>query len=158
MSKDAALADVPAPPAPPAPVRGRVRAGLRVGDNWLQLLRFAVVGGSGFVVNLVVFSLLVHPGGQDYRLANVAAYLVAVTNNFAWNRRWTFRRDAAGGHAGFQAARFFAVSLAAQLVSLAILEALVVGADTPKLVAQAIAVAAATPLNFLGNKLWSFSR
>ncbi len=138
--------------------RRRVRAGLRVRGNWLQLVRFAAVGGSGFVVNLVVFSLLVHAAGLDYRLANVAAYLVAVSNNFALNRAWTFRAAAAGGHAGFQAARFFAVSFVAQLVSLGILEALVVGAGTAKLPAQAVAVAAATPLNFLGNKLWSFSR
>lgn len=154
IAKDTAVADVPRA----RPLHHRVRSGLRVGDNWFQLLRFAVVGGSGFVVNLVMFWALVHPGGQDYRLANVAAYLVAVTNNFAWNRAWTFRHDAAGGHAGFQAARFFAVSFGAQLVSLVILEALVAGADAPKLAAQAIAVAAATPLNFLGNKLWSFSR
>ncbi len=156
MTEDAAVAAVRRARA--TSMQHRVRAGLRVGDNWFQLLRFAVVGGCGFVVNLTVFSLLVHAAGQDYRLANVAAYLVAVTNNFALNRAWTFRHDAAGGHAGFQAARFFVVSLAAQVVSLVILEVLVVGADTPKLIAQAIAVGAATPLNFLGNKLWSFSR
>ncbi len=156
MQQDAAVAE--APGASAAPIHRRVRAGLQVGENWRQLVRFAAVGGSGFVVNLVVFWLLVHPAGQDYRLANVVAYLVAVSNNFAWNRAWTFRDDATGGHAGFQAARFFAVSVAAQLVSLAILEALVAGAEAPKLAAQAAAVLAATPLNFLGNKLWSFSR
>lgn len=156
MTEDTAVEAAPAPPA--TSLQQRVRSGLRVGDNWRQLLRFAVVGGSGFVVNLIVFWALVHPGGQDYRLANVAAYLVAVTNNFALNRRWTFRQSAEGGHAGFQAVRFFVVSLGAQLVSLIILEVLVVGADAPKLIAQAIAVLAATPLNFLGNKLWSFSR
>lgn len=156
MREDAAVAA--APEAPAVPMHRRVRAGLRVGGNWFQLVRFGVVGGSGFVVNLAVFWVLVHPAALDYRLANIAAYLVAVTNNFAWNRVWTFRHDAAGGHAGFQAARFFAVSLVAQLVALAILELLVVGADAPKLAAQAVAVAAATPLNFLGNKLWSFSR
>lgn len=153
MTEDAAVAEAPA-----TPTRRRVRAGLRVGGNWLQLARFGVVGGSGFVVNLVVFWLLVHPTGADYRLANVAAYVVAVTNNFAWNRSWTFRADAAGGHAGFQAARFFAVSLGAQLVSLALLEVLVVEAGVAALPAQAVAVLAATPLNFLGNKLWSFGR
>ena len=156
MKRDAGVAA--SPEAPAVPMHRRVRAGLRVGGNWFQLVRFGVVGGSGFVVNLAVFWVLVHPAALDYRLANIAAYLVAVTNNFAWNRVWTFRHDAAGGHAGFQAARFFAVSLVAQLVALAILELLVVGADAPKLAAQAVAVAAATPLNFLGNKLWSFSR
>lgn len=156
MTEDAAVAE--APVASATPMHRRVRKGLRTTANWVQLVRFGVVGGSGFVVNLLVFWLLVHPAGQDYRLANIAAYLVAVTNNFTWNRVWTFRDDAAGGHAGFQAARFFVVSLAAQLVSLAILEVLVVWADAPKVAAQALAVLAATPLNFLGNKLWSFSR
>jgi len=155
MPEDAA---VEAPAAPVTTVHRRVRAGLRVSGNWFQLVRFGVVGGSGFVVNLAVFWLLVHPAGQDYRLAAIVAYLVAVTNNFSWNRFWTFRDDAAGGHAGFQAARFFVVSLAAQIVALGILEALVAGADAPKVAAQAVAVMAATPLNFLGNKLWSFSR
>lgn len=156
MTEETAVAELSAGPA--TPLHRRVRAGLRVGGNWVQLVRFGVVGGSGFVVNLAVFWVLVHPVGQDYRLANVAAYLVAVTNNFALNRRWTFRHDAAGGHAGFQAARFFAVSLVAQLASLAILEVLVVGLEAPKLAAQAVAVLAATPLTFLGTKLWSFSR
>ncbi len=156
MTEDAAVAEAPRPSA--TPMHRRVSAGMRVGGNWLQLVRFGVVGGSGFVVNLAVFWVLVHPGGQDYRLANVAAYLVAVTNNFAWNRAWTFRQDAAGGRAGFQAARFFFVSLVAQIVALLILEILVAGAGAPKLAAQAVAIAAATPLNFLGNKLWSFRR
>lgn len=156
MSEDAVVAEAPAESA--SPIQRRVRAGLRVRGNWFQLARFGVVGGSGFGVNLVVFWTLVHPAGVDYRLASIAAYLVAVTNNFSWNRLWTFRDDAAGGHAGFQAARFFVVSLAAQLVALAILEALVAGAGAPKFGAQAVAVVAATPLNFLGNKLWSFSR
>ncbi len=146
------------PPSARARTHRRIRAGLRVSDNWFQLIRFGVVGGSGFVVNLVVFLVLVHPVGLDYRLAAIAAYLVAVTNNFLINRIWTFRHDAAGGHAGFQAARFFVVSLVAQLISLGILEVMVVYAEAAKIVAQAVAVAAATPLNFLGNKLWSFSR
>ncbi len=156
MTEDAAVVEAPRPFA--TPLHRRVRRGLREGTNWLQLLRFAVVGGSGFAVNLVVFWALVHPGGQDYRLANVLAYLVAVSNNFAWNRAWTFRHAAEGGHAGFQAARFFAVSLGAQLVALGLLEALVVWGGVPELPAQAVAVAAATPLNFLGTKLWSFGR
>src|SRR3954471_22422881 len=88
----------------------RVRHGLRRPHNWFQLVRFACVGASGYVVNLAVIAACVHLLSLDYRLAATAAFLVAVTNNFVWNRHWTF--DARAGHAGFQAARFFAVSLA----------------------------------------------
>ena len=134
--------------------RARVRAGLRKPANWLQLVRFAAVGASGYVVNLVVFTLLVHAAGIDYKLAAVGAFVVALTNNFVWNRVWTF--GASDGHAGFQAARFCIVSLAAFAFNLIVLFALVEWFGMAEVPAQAVAIAAATPLNFLGNKLWSF--
>lgn len=138
------------------PVHDRVRHGLRKPANWFALLRFAIVGASGYVVNLVVYSALVHGVGANYLLAATIAFLVAVTNNFWWNRGWTFR--AHDGHAGFQAARFFVVSVIAFAISLVLLRLLVGEAGLPKVAAQAIAVAAVTPLNFAGNKLWSFSQ
>lgn len=133
----------------------RVRAGLRKPSNWLQLVRFGVVGASGYVVNLAVFALLVHGVGLHYTLAAVGAFVVALTNNFIWNRLWTFR--ASDGHAGFQAARFCVVSLVAFGFNLAVLYVLVEGVGMSEVPAQALAIAAATPLNFIGNKLWSFS-
>jgi putative flippase GtrA len=132
---------------------GAIRA-LRNPAHWAQLLRFCAVGGSGYVVNLAVFYAFTQ-AGTGHRGAAVAAFLVAVTNNFVWNRRWTFA-DQRGAHAGFQAARFLVVSVGAFLVALAILELLVSGADVPELAAQAVAIVAATPLSFLGNRLWSF--
>ncbi|HEU4979317.1 MAG TPA: GtrA family protein [Solirubrobacteraceae bacterium] len=139
-----------------APLSGRARVsrGLRSRENWVALVRFALVGASGYVVNLAVFALVVHGLGADYRLGAAAAFAVAVTNNFAWNRRWTF--DARDGHAGFQAARFLIVSGLAFAVSLGVLQLLVAGAAMPKLPAQATAIAVVTPFSFLGNKLWSF--
>ena len=64
------------------PLRLRLRAGLRKPANWLALVRFALVGASGYVVNLAVFALAVHALGVDYRVAAVLAFTVAVTNNF----------------------------------------------------------------------------
>jgi putative flippase GtrA len=141
--------------AVPVPMRSRVRHGLREPGNWLQLVRFATVGASGYAVNLATFALLVHAAGIDYRVAAVGAFLVAVLNNFLWNRRWTF--DARGGHAGFQAARFFVVSIVAFGFNYAILVALVSGAGLAEVVGQAIAIIASTPVSFIGNKLWSFA-
>ena len=79
-----------------------------------------------------------------------------MTNNFLINRHWTF--DAAEGHAGFQAARFFTVSVVALGVNLVVLALLVDGLDVAEIPAQAVAVALATPVNFIGNKLWTFDR
>jgi putative flippase GtrA len=153
MSVDEATADTADVPRP----RGhtRVRAGLRKPANWMQLVRFGVVGASGYAVNLSVFALLVHGASVDYKVAAVAAFLVALSNNFVWNRLWTF--SASEGHAGFQAARFCVVSLVAFGFNLVVLYVLVEGLGVSEVPAQAVSIAAATPLNFIGNKLWSFS-
>jgi dolichol-phosphate mannosyltransferase len=133
----------------------RIGAAARRPASWIQLLKFGVVGGSGYVINLGVFVLANAGLGAHHALAAVLAFCVAVTNNFLWNRHWTFR--AGDGHPGFQAARFFTVSIAALLINLAVLEALIAEASLPGVTAQAIAVAVAMPFNFLGNKLWTFA-
>jgi putative flippase GtrA len=132
----------------------RLLHGMRRPSNWLQLVRFGLVGGVGFVVNLLVYALCVHSLGIDYRVAAVLAWLVAVMNNFVLNRHWTF--DAREGRVHFQALRFFVVSLVALVFSLLLLTLFVEALGVPKLPAQALAVAGSMPLNFLGNKLWSF--
>jgi putative flippase GtrA len=134
----------------------RLRDGMRQTHNWVQLGKFCVVGGSGYVINIAVFALLAVGLDVNHLLAATVAFLVAVLNNFWLNRHWTFA--ARDGHAGFQAARFLTVSSLAFLFSLGMLELLVSGAGVPKVAAQAISIAAATPLNFLGNKMWSFGR
>jgi putative flippase GtrA len=133
----------------------RIRAAARRPASWLQLLKFGIVGGSGYLINLAVFAVLASALGLHHLLAAIGAFCIALANNFLWNRHWTF--DAGHGHPGFQAARFFAVSVAALLINLVVLEALVSGASMGDLAAQAIAVAVAMPFNFLGNKLWTFA-
>jgi dolichol-phosphate mannosyltransferase len=134
----------------------RVRHGLRRPHNWFQLVRFSVVGASGYVINLAVYSILVYAAGLPYVAAALVAFCVAVTNNFLLNRSWTFR--ATGGRVTFQAPRFLVVSLVALGVNLVVLELLVGGLGVHKVAGQAAAILAATPFNFVGNKLWSFSR
>jgi putative flippase GtrA len=133
----------------------RLGAAARRPASWWQLFKFGLVGASGYIVNLGVFTLLNETLGVHYSLAAIGAFCVAVSSNFFWNRHWTFA--AGDGHAGFQAARFFTVSVAALGINLAVLELLVAGLSFGELPAQAIAVAVAMPFNFLGNKLWAFA-
>lgn len=135
----------------------RIHLGTRRPANWVQLFQFVVVGGSGYAINLAVFTTLNHFADIHHVLAAVGAFAVAVTNNFLLNRHWTFRaQGATDDHAGFQAARFFTVSLAGLGVNLLVLTLLVDLAEVAELPAQAIAVAVATPVNFIGNKMWTF--
>ena len=39
----------------------RIHLGTRKPGNWMQLFKFGLVGGSGYVVNLVVFALADRP-------------------------------------------------------------------------------------------------
>jgi dolichol-phosphate mannosyltransferase len=143
-----------APSSRPAHVR--VRDGLRNSQNWVELIKFCLVGGSGYVVNLAVFTFSLETLNLHHLKAATLAFVVAVLNNFWWNRHWTF--GAADGHAGFQAARFFAVSVFAFVFAAAVLEGLVRFAEVPEITAQAISIVVATPLNFVGNKMWSFAQ
>lgn len=121
--------------------------------NWLQLARYCLVGCVGYAVNVSVFALCVEGLGIHHVIAATIAFVFAVTNNFMWNRRWTF---AANGHAGFEAMRFFAVSLAAFLLGVGVLQLLIGVGGVAPVPAQAIAIAIPTPLSFLSNKLWTF--
>jgi putative flippase GtrA len=132
----------------------RIHLGTRKPANWAQLFKFGVVGASGYVVNLAVFALLNQGADLHHIPAAVGAFCVAVTNNFLWNRHWTFQ--ATQGHPAHQGIRFFAVSLIALGFNLALLELLISVAGVSEVPAQAISVAAAMPLNFVGNKLWTF--
>jgi putative flippase GtrA len=132
----------------------RIHLGTRRPSNWVQLFKFGVVGGSGYIVNLLVFAVLNQALDVQHILAAVGAFCVAVTNNFLWNRHWTFQATEA--HPGFQAARFFTVSVAALGVNLVLLYVLVDIAGGPEVPSQAIAVAGAMPFNFIGNKMWTF--
>jgi putative flippase GtrA len=136
-------------------VRARAVRALRRPANWMQLAKFGAVGATGYVVNLAVYTALLRGAGWHYAYAATASFLVAVTNNYLWNRLWTFRDQR--GHVAHQGARFFVVALVAYGANLGILAALI-AFGLNKVLAQAIAIVLVTPLNFIGNKLWSFAR
>ena len=120
--------------------------------NWMEVLRYCVVGGTGYVVNLVAF--LIADRSMTYTLAFSLAFVLAATSNFVWNRLWTFRvRHGVPHH---QYVRFLTVSAMALCLDLAVLRALVEAGGMAKVSAAALAILVATPVSFLGNKLWTF--
>ncbi len=121
-------------------------------SDWLQLVRFLVVGFSGYVVNLLVFWVAT-VGGLHYIPAAIVAFIVAWTNNFILNRYWTFRRGntAVVG----QGLRYLLVSVVTLGANLLILHVLV-DAGLGEIYAQAIAIVLVTPLNYLFSRRWSF--
>lgn len=133
------------------------RAGraLRRPQNWLELLKFSIVGATGTAVNLGVYIALLRGAGVHYLLAASCSFVVAVSNNYFWNRHWTFRNHR--GHVYYQGLRFLVVSVIALGLNLGVLK-LLVELGLNKIVAQVIAIVLVTPFSFGANKLWSFRR
>jgi putative flippase GtrA len=112
---------------------------VRQRHNWLLLLRFGLVGGTGVVINLVVFGLVKHAGTDASRIAvnlpgtafnirwyhvySTIAFAVANIWNFQLNRVWTF---GSGKHSTWwsEYVPFLLVGLAGQVINLGILTAL----------------------------------
>jgi putative flippase GtrA len=140
----------------PVATAKRIGRGTKKPENWLQLVQFGIVGAIGYFVNLAVFGFCTGVFDVHHIPAAITAFGVAVTNNFLWNRHWTFDH-AKDGHAGFQAARFFTVSVLALGINLIALQVLIEVVEFPELASQAVAVAFAMPFNFIGNKLWTFA-
>ena len=55
-------------------------------------LKFAIVGGSGVIVNMLVFLILTNYTSIHHLVASAIATEIAILNNFTWNHLWTFRR------------------------------------------------------------------
>jgi putative flippase GtrA len=134
-------------------LENRAVQALRRPHNWIQLAKFGIVGLSGYVIYIGIYAALLGIGAH---VAAAIAFVVSAANNYWWNRHWTFSH--AKGHFGYQGMRFFAVSALAFGANQFWLFVFLDWIGWGKIVSAAIAVIFVTPLNFIGNKLWSFRR
>jgi putative flippase GtrA len=127
---------------------------LRRPSNLWQALRFLLVGGSSYLVNLTVFTVAAEALSLHRLVSAALAFMCAVNVSFFGHRIWTFR--AADQQVVRQAIRFVMVCLPAAVSAAGLLQ-IGVAAGLPQVAAQALAVAVAAPLNFTAYKLWSFA-
>jgi len=124
-----------------------------------QLVRFCTVGAMGTLVNLLVLYLLVEFAKIWYMASAVAAFLAAATNNYAWNKIWTFKDETSGKlKVVRQYTTFLTASTMALAVNLAVLYALVQILQTYYLLAQLIGILCAVAINFKLSKSYVFRR
>jgi putative flippase GtrA len=72
-------------------VKALLRAYYRLGHLVRELMKFGVVGGFAFVVDIGVFNLLLHATDKPLTSKTIST-VVATTVSYAGNRSWTFRR------------------------------------------------------------------
>lgn len=122
-----------------------------------QFLKFAVVGASGFAVNLVLFTVLQRllPEGERarwYYAVFSAAYIGSGVSNYYLNRVWTFRSS---GHALREGAQFLSVSALSLVVGL-LVSALVAPSLGHGHKTWFVGTIAGIFVNFFLNKYWTF--
>ncbi|BDE06323.1 hypothetical protein WPS_15990 [Vulcanimicrobium alpinum] len=130
--------------------RVRERRGVR------QFVKFGIVGASGFIVNLAIFTVLQgafnkHGTGPYFAIYS-ASFLAGGVSNYFLNRSWTFRST---GHAGKEGAQFLSVSVLALLVGLA-LSAVIAPYLGHGHKTWFVATCAGIVVNFFVNKYWTF--
>jgi len=131
-----------------------LRRTLRGADRRIgtEIFRFCVVGGVGFLVNLLVYSACIWMLGLPPAVAATCAFCIAVFNNYVLNRSWTFQTAPRFAGQGF---RFFAIALLGLALNLVLL-GMLTDAGVKEIPAQVIALILVTPVTFALNKLWTF--
>ena len=134
-------------------VAARTARALRHPPNWIQLAKFGIVGLSGFAINFGIYDALLGIGAHK---AAAISFVVSAASNYWWNRHWTF----AGQKGSFatQGMRFYVVSIVAFGVNQLWLAVFLDWLGWGKRISEVVAILLVMPLNFLGNKLWSFRR
>jgi putative flippase GtrA len=123
----------------------------------LRWLKFNAVGGMGIVVQLGMLALLKSGLGGDYLTATVLAVEAAVLHNFVWHERFTWA-DCVQVSLRESSLRFTKFNLLNGTVSIVgnvlLMKALVTGVGLNYMVANVVAIAACSILNFVvSNRL-----
>lgn len=119
-----------------------------------EIIRFAIVGTANFLIIMAVSWLLMHLFSINFYVANIVAYVLALVNNFYWNRIWVFRST--GERMGRQALMFLAAYGIAYLVQLGVIAVLVQWLGVNKDLANFIGLFPFGTTNFLLNKFFAF--
>jgi len=120
-----------------------------------RFIKFSIVGFSGILVNMAVYALAVQ-NGLHYLAAAMLAFLFAVTSNFYWNLRWTFRGYAVTRSLWNRYGRFIGICGINLGINLVLLGAFVEKFDMNINFAQFLAIGTVSVLNFVMNDRFTF--
>lgn len=123
-----------------------------------KIVKFSSVGALGSVTNITIFSALTFMN-VNYNISAVIAFLVAVTQNYQLNKKWTFRDHKTKTRKKFP--KYLALNFTSFLVNLAVLNLVVLNFGDEKLIqimGQIAGIAAAMGFNFLGSYLIIFAK
>ena len=121
-----------------------------------EFMKFAIVGGSGVIVNMGCFFLITRYAGLKIEYASPIAIEVSILTNFFLNNIWTFRKRNTKVGLASRILRYHLVTGLAGLVNYGILLLLAKMFGVHDLIANLIGIIVGTFINFFLNSLWTW--
>lgn len=122
-----------------------------------EFVKFGIVGGVGTLINICILYLLTEKAGVYYMVSAILSFLVAMSSNFILNKVWTFKEEIKS-KIGKKYLQFGVVSVLALIVNLFFLYIFTEFLGIYYIISQILAIGVALVINFLGNKIWTFSK
>ncbi|MDR1470230.1 MAG: glycosyltransferase family 2 protein [Spirochaetaceae bacterium] len=130
------------------------------GTAFTQFVKFSLTGGLGTVTNLVIFFLCADIAGLHEILVSVCCFLVAATQNYIINHKWSFKQNTENESLSLKKwLQFIAASLLGLVVNIAVMTFVLKNFALPyKFIAQACGIAAGMIINFTLSKLFVWKK
>ena len=122
-----------------------------------QFARFCSVGALNTVASLIVILTLSEIFDIWYLLANITGYIFGIVLGFILHRAFTFKTCTNYEKTNLQIIKFLIVFFVSYIFQLCVLIFLVSHLNVNEMVAQILAVAAYSIINFLGNRSFTFA-
>ena len=122
-----------------------------------EFVKFVVVGGVGTIINISILYLLTEKAGVYYLISAIFSFIIAMSSNFILNKIWTFKENIKLG-IWKKYLQFGFVSMLALSVNLLFLYIFTEVLGIYYILSQILAIGMALMINFLGNKIWTFSK
>ena len=140
-------------------MRALLAAYYRLGHLVRELMKFGVVGGVAFVVDVGLFNLLLHATDKPLTSKTIST-VVATTVAYLGNRHWTFRRRSRSG-VRREYTLFFLLNGVGLLISLACLAIShylldFTGRLADNIAANVVGLALGTAFRFWSYRRWVF--
>lgn len=123
--------------------------------NLFEFIKFALVGASGTILNILILWFLTEILGFYYIISEIIAFIISGVNNYIWNKIWTFK-ESLYKKTLIKYLYFLFISIISLTVNVSILYLLVEFFDMWYILAEIFAIGCAFIFNYIGNKLWTF--
>lgn len=120
----------------------------------LKIVKFSIVGLIGLLINIVVFYICTEIIQINYNFAAIAAFGIAVTNNYLMNHSWTFSEENEGiGYKLVYYVKYMTSNLIGLAINLIILNLIIVLFSSElRVISQLLGVVAGASFDYLCAK------